>query len=334
MEQAPYPWQKHRWWQLLDVWRQGRLPHALLLEGTEGSAIREFAWAFSTVLLCAHSAVADQSCGSCKSCVLVKAGTHPDLHMITSGAPGKAIKVDQIRELDNMAALKAHSGSAKCVIFEPAEAMNLNASNSLLKTLEEPAADTFLFLVCYRPSLLAITLRSRCLRVDMRASAPTALAWLEQQVGQRRQLRSLLALTNKGPLKVLEMVKKSGLKQWTDVFEDLEGVMLRQKDPVAVAEQWNKQEPNQIFFCLEKWLQLMIRTKLSDMLPSWMDSDQRQRLLRVAKSRQEVDLFDAYHQAVSAHRLINGSTNVNAQPLLEGFLVLISQLAGGVDVYG
>ncbi|MGH8578718.1 MAG: DNA polymerase III subunit delta' C-terminal domain-containing protein, partial [Gammaproteobacteria bacterium] len=91
-----------------------------------------------------------------------------------------------------------------------------------------------------------------------------------------------------------------------------------------VAEQWNKQEPNQLFFCLAKWLQIMIRTKLSDMLPSWMDSDLRQRLVRVAKSRQAVSLFDAYHQAVSAHRLVSGSTNVNAQPLLEQFLVLIS----------
>jgi len=324
MEQAPYPWQEHRWQQLLGVWRQGRLPHALLLGGPEGSAIREFACAFSTLLLCAHGAVADQSCGSCKSCVLVKAGTHPDLHTVASEAPGKAIKVDQIRELDNMAALKPHSGSIKCVILEPAEAMNLSATNSLLKTLEEPAADTFLFLVCYQPSLLAITLRSRCLCVDMRASAPTALPWLEQKMGQQRQLRSLLAQTNKAPLKVLEMAKKSGLKQWTDVFEDLEGVMSGQKDPVAVAEQWNKQEPNQLFFCLAKWLQIMIRTKLSDMLPSWMDSDLRQRLVRVAKSRRAVSLFDAYHQAVSAHRLVSGGTNVNAQPLLEQFLVLIS----------
>lgn len=324
MEQAPYPWQEHRWQQLSSVWRQGRLPHALLLGGSEGSGIREFAWAFSTLLLCAHGAVADQSCGSCKSCVLVKAGTHPDLHMVASEAPGKAIKVDQIRELDNVAALKPHTGSAKCVILEPAEAMNLSATNSLLKTLEEPAADTFLFLVCYQPSLLAITLRSRCLRVDMRASVPVALAWLEKKVGQQHQLRPLLALTNKAPLKALELAKKSGLKQWTDVYEDLEGVMLGQKDPVAVAEQWSKQEPNQIFFCLAKWLQIMIRTKLSDMLPPWMDSDVRQRLVRVAKSRQEVSLFDAYHKVVSGYRLISGSTNVNAQPLLEEFLVLIS----------
>ncbi|MGH6634884.1 MAG: DNA polymerase III subunit delta', partial [Gammaproteobacteria bacterium] len=275
MEQAPYPWQEHRWQRLLGVRRQGRLPHALLLEGPEGSAIREFAWAFSTVLLCAHGALGDQSCGACKSCLLVKAGTHPDLHMVASEAPGKPIKVDQIRELDNMAALKPHSGSVKCVILEPAEAMNLSATNSLLKTLEEPAADTFLFLVCYQPSLLAITLRSRCLRVDMRAPVSTALAWLEQKVvgQQHRQLRPLLALTNKAPLKVLEMARKSGLEQWTDVFEDLEGVMSGQNDPVAVAEQWNKQEPNQLFFCLAKWLQIMIRTKLSDMLPSWMDSD-------------------------------------------------------------
>lgn len=323
MEQAPYPWQEHRWRQLLSVWRQGRLPHAILLGGVEGSAIREFAWAFSTLMLCAHGAVADQSCGSCKSCVLVKGGTHPDLHIVASEGPGKAIKVDQIRELENMATLKPHAGGAKCVILEPAEAMNLSATNSLLKTLEEPAANTFLFLVCYQPSLLAITLRSRCLRVDMRAYAPTAMAWLEHEVGQQRQLRFLLALTNKAPLKVLEMVKENGSKQWT-VFEDLEGVMLGQKDPVAIAEQWSKQDPNQIFFCLGKWLQIMIKAKLSDMLPSYMDNDLRRRLVRVAKSRQGVRLFDAYHEAVSAHRVISGGTNVNTQPLLEEFLVLIS----------
>lgn len=324
MEPVPYPWQAHRWQQLRRVWKHGKLPHALLFGGPEGSGIREFALAFSTLLLCAHGAETDQSCGSCKSCVLAKAGTHPDLHMVASEAPGKAIRVDQIRELINITAFKAHSGSGKCVILEPAEAMNLNAANSLLKTLEEPAADTFMFLVCYQPSLLAITLRSRCLVVDMRVSASTALMWLEQKVGQQHQLSSLLALTNKAPLKALEMAKGNGLKQWTDVFEDLEGVMFGQKDPVAVAEQWNKQEANQIFFWLAKWLQLMIRTKLSDMLPSWMEGDLRQRLVRVAKAQQGVSLFDAYHQAVSAHRLISGCTNVNAQSLLEECLVLIS----------
>ncbi len=324
MEPAPYPWQAHRWQQLRCVWKQGRLPHALLFGGPEGSGIREFALAFSTVLLCAHRAEADQSCGSCKSCVLAKAGTHPDLHIVASEAPGKAIRVDQIRELIHMTALKSHSGGGKCVILEPAEAMNVNAANSLLKTLEEPAADTFIFLVCYQPSLLAITLRSRCLFVDMRGSASTALMWLEQKVGQQRQLPSLLALTNEAPLKALEMAKGNGLKQWTDLFEDLEGVMFEQKDPVAVAEQWNKQEASQLFLWLAKWLQLMIRTKLSDMLPSWMESDLGHRLVRVAKSRQGVTLFDAYHQVVGAHRLISGSTNVNPQSLLEEFLVLIS----------
>ncbi len=324
MEPVPYPWQAHRWQQLRRVWKHGKLPHALLFGGSEGSGIREFALAFSTLLLCAHGAETDQSCGSCKSCVLAKAGTHPDLHMVASEAPGKAIRVDQIRELINITAFKAHSGSGKCVILEPAEAMNLNAANSLLKTLEEPAADTFMFLVCYQPSLLAITLRSRCLVVDMRVSTSTALMWLEQKVGQQHQLSSLLALTNKAPLKALAMAKGNGLKQWTDVFEDLEGVMFGQKDPVAVAEQWNKQEANQIFFWLAKWLQLMIRTKLSDMLPSWMEGDLRQRLVRVAKAQQGVSLFDAYHQAVSAHRLISGCTNVNAQSLLEECLVLIS----------
>src|SRR5207237_1129040 len=100
-------------------------------------------------------------------------GAHPDLRLIepyTFDEDGNAtrvdtIAVDRIRELIDFTHLSTHRGRAKVAIIVPAEAMNPPAANALLKTLEEPPAQTYLLLVSHQPERLAPTIVSRCLRL-------------------------------------------------------------------------------------------------------------------------------------------------------------------------
>jgi DNA polymerase III subunit delta' len=134
----------------------------------------------------------DDACGRCGPCRKIEKGVHPDvfvLHeearMVKAGvwepkggrAPSKFIAVDQVRDVvDHRLSLRRFEGRRRFVILDPADAMNAQAQNALLKTLEEPPDDTTLVLVTARPDALLPTIRSRCLRIAFGPTPPDALA--------------------------------------------------------------------------------------------------------------------------------------------------------------
>src|SRR5699024_4067201 len=106
--------------------------------------------------------------------------THPDYHSVVPEAGSQVNKINQIRRLVEFSARTAHHGGARVVLIAPAEALNRNAQNALLKTLEEPGDGLVLLLVSHQPSLLLPTIRSRC--QHRRLPLPTteaALNWLK-----------------------------------------------------------------------------------------------------------------------------------------------------------
>lgn len=166
--------------------RRGALHHAYLFGGPRGTGKARTALLFAQAANCQEGeAFAGgyriDPCGTCRSCRNIQAGNHPDVIMLSeervmakagrweprSGrSPSKDIVVDQIRDLlDHRLSLKRYEGRRRFVIIDPAEAMNPQAQNALLKTLEEPPDDTTLVLASGSPDSLLPTIRSRCLRV-------------------------------------------------------------------------------------------------------------------------------------------------------------------------
>ncbi|HNF64555.1 MAG TPA: DNA polymerase III subunit delta', partial [Plasticicumulans sp.] len=156
------PWLRGIWAQLAPALAAGRLPHALLLAGPEGLGKMAFAQALGEALLCESQRPDHHACGHCRACRLLAAGSHPDLHVVVPAEEGKAIRVDAIRELIGFAALTPQFGGRRVLRLAPAELLNVNAANALLKTLEEPAPGSHLILVSARPARLLPTVRSRC----------------------------------------------------------------------------------------------------------------------------------------------------------------------------
>jgi len=170
---------------------RGALHHAYLFAGPEGvgkaTAARLLAQASncdragaSPDVAAAAGALPDP-CGECGPCRKIARGVHPDVMVLAEErvmaragrweprggrAPSKDIVVDQVRDLvDHRLALRRGEGRRRFAIVDPADAMNPQAQNALLKTLEEPPDDTTLVLVSARPDLLLPTIRSRCARV-------------------------------------------------------------------------------------------------------------------------------------------------------------------------
>ena len=141
------PCQLQQWKQLYDYKKQSRVPQALLINGTKGIGKLNLAEQFAFSLLCVHPSSNGLNCGNCKSCMLLKAESHPDLIKIYPEEPGKIITIGQIRHLLNQLNLKPQFNNYRVVIIHPAEQLNNSANNAFLKFLEEPTERTILILV-------------------------------------------------------------------------------------------------------------------------------------------------------------------------------------------
>lgn len=246
------------------------MPHALLLYGREGIGKLRFAMALAQGALC-ESPVSDRACGNCPACGWMKAGTHPDVRMIEPAAlaepqdeaqpTAKAsvrILIEQIRDLADFINVAAHRGRAKVVIIHPAEALNPNAANALLKSLEEPPPGASFLLVSHRIHFLLPTLRSRCRLAALPApDAESATAWLSGQGVSDPALA--LAHTGNAPLLAAGFAEKDYWQQ-RDTF--LKSIAARRFDTLAAAESASDFPLRDVLGWLQKWTFDLVLQKL------------------------------------------------------------------------
>lgn len=156
----------------VDAQARGRLHHAWLLCGVEGSGKATFAYRAARRLL---GAAPDPSRGPLGSdpwdavSRQISAQSHPDLlvleRLVEGGKTKKSISVDQARDLPEFFSKSPSQAHYRVAIIDAADDLNLNAANALLKVLEEPPERGVLFLVTHAPGRLLATIRSRCRRL-------------------------------------------------------------------------------------------------------------------------------------------------------------------------
>lgn len=301
---------------------RARLPHALLLLGQAGAGQSELALWLASRLLCDSAA---SVCGHCAACRLFLAGTHPDLQLIGIEPDASAIRVEQIRSLSATLSLHSYRGGAKVAVIDPADAMNINSFNALLKTLEEPRDNTFLILAAQRSDRLPRTIASRCARIRMPLPVrATALAWLNHRE-KRPNWERLLALANGAPFLALHYAA-AGLEELdqqmqASVAEAEKGRL----DVVATAAAWGSDQAEVRLFWLESWLAAGLRAAS---LPGDPINNNRLPWLRAAGDKRMIRagyrLLDALREA---RLLVSGS--LNSPLLFEGLLVSLLGLMSG-----
>lgn len=254
------PWHGEQWRKLSQRLRDGVLPHALLLSGPAGLGKVQFAAYLARTLLCETGIAQGRPCGQCQACVLFAAHNHPDLWLVSPLEEGKVIGVDQVREVGRYLAHTAQYGGHKVVIITPAEQMNLNAANSLLKTLEEPAAASLLVLVSDSPGRLPATVRSRCQRLTFTPpAAAEGRQWLAGRIPPDLDPELLLALAEGAPLRALALAAGDALPAREQVIQTLTGLAQGQGNPSAAAEQFLKLGARQTLYWIYQWVADMIR---------------------------------------------------------------------------
>ncbi|MGQ9499561.1 MAG: DNA polymerase III subunit delta' [Dissulfurimicrobium sp.] len=144
------------------ILKRGRLAHAYILTGPEGIGKEAIALDLAMLLLCDTPRLEDppEPCGMCQNCKKAGRGVHPDILILRPD--GASIKIDQIRGLQRMISFAPLEAKRRVSIIINAHKMNNEASNALLKTLEEPPSHNHLFLTAISTEQLITTVVSRC----------------------------------------------------------------------------------------------------------------------------------------------------------------------------
>ncbi len=314
-----YPWQQSQWQLLQQSRQQGRLPHALLLTGAQGVGKQAFALYLAQSLLCGSSGSEGEPCGQCRACLLYLAGNHPDLAVISPLEGKKNIGVDQIREIGHYLALKSQYSGHKVVVVTPADTMNVNSANSLLKTLEEPSSGTVLILVTHRPAQLPATIRSRCQAIRFGAVAPEqGTAWLNS-CGSTANSELLLALADGAPLKAARFADDNILQERLEWFQALETLAKQEVDPIEIAARQVKSGAESSLYWLYAWSVDLVRLKSCQHPPHLVNRDIQPRLLNLADRVSLKNLMLWLERVQAALREVEG--NFNATLMMEGLMI-------------
>lgn len=326
-----YPWQQPVWQLLVQSRARQSLPHALMISGLAGVGKKQFTEALSAWLLCQQPTAAG-GCGQCKSCQLWLAGTHPDYRLLEAitddktGKTSKVIKVDQVRELVAFLSKSPQLNGYRVAVIEPADILNINAANSLLKTLEEPGTNTAIILLTDQPLALLPTIRSRCQHFAI--PLPDRLQgkqWLSPQLKQAEQADLLLQLSENAPLAARELEQAAWFQNRQELAKTLVVVAGKKKSSLQAAQYWQKTlKPEELLLVLQLLLAdaLLVSfgqdsaIKNSDLLPI---------ITQISASLTSARLLELHGVCVENQRLL--AANIQPGLLMDNFWQAVPVMA-------
>jgi DNA polymerase-3 subunit delta' len=238
-----------------------RLPHSLLLLSAPGLGADHLAEWTLAFALCEDPT--RRPCGACPSCLLLRADSHPDAHVVRLEDEAQQIKVDQVRGLIEALALKSYRGGYKVGLILGAETLNTNGANAFLKTLEEPTQNTLLVMTARPTHRLPATIASRCLRLVLRPPGRDAgEAWLRTHAPPCPDWQPALALAGGAPLLAAELQTEGLVSLDAEMRASLAQLAAGSVDISLVAEAWAKHAPGLRVLWLENWITTRVRRAL------------------------------------------------------------------------
>jgi len=320
MAVSPYPWQMTSWERLIEQYKTKHMSHAYLLSGSKGIGKYYFACMFARYLLC-NNPIDNCACNKCTGCLLTQSRTHPDWLDIEPEEAGKEIKIDQIRQLIDFSLQTSSQSGYRIIIIHPAEMMNNNAANALLKALEEPGRKTLLLLACHQVARLLFTIKSRCQLITFtNPSYDDALNWLSQEFTDTTPIPEYLILAGNRPLIAKDWLIKGYTNQLLQIKTDITALTKGQKATVEIAFEWLNFDMEFILKCMTGWVSDMAIYKTTQNNNIFINNSIEKMLIYITNKNTCKDLLNFHLWLIEKYRATCTTLNINKQMLLETLL--------------
>lgn len=230
------PWLEPAARQLQSRLQRAQPPQAQLIYGPPGVGKRHFAlWSAAQLLQTDWEPEANSEADT------LPGVPHPDFFSVSMEEDTKVLKIQQMRDLIARLELTSHRGGHKVAIIWPADRMQPQAANCLLKTIEEPPGSATILLVCESPARIPATIVSRCERLRLLPPEwPTGLAWLRRSHPEDSGAEMALGFASRAPLAARSLLRAEFGKEAEKLAADLEKIVQREIPPGTVARRWAK----------------------------------------------------------------------------------------------
>ena len=303
-----------------------RMPHAVLFTGPNGIGKVMVAKVLAAALLCSHEE--DRPCGICPSCQQMSFGSHPDfLQIVPDGAN---IKIEQIRKLQQEAALAPYSSQRRVCIIDGAELMTTQAANSLLRILEDPPGEIIFILTAANRQMLLTTIISRCMAISFQPLADEVLAQALMVKGYMAEQAEVAARLSGGRMGIaLEILAPEGFSLRNQALGIMEGMLEVEMEMVwqtaALLEKMERNEVLQIIRYLTYILRDILLLVTGQGRQLLFNIDVAQELGELADRWNEEQLVKAIKAVETARRAFHA--NANTRLTSEALLINIYDLA-------
>ncbi|AUC88744.1 MAG: DNA polymerase III subunit delta [Alteromonas sp.] len=245
-----FPWFSDIFRSFSSRYLANKLHHAVLLSGASGIGKYQLAQELGNTLLCKAPSL-EGACNQCQSCYLRIAGNHPDLYVLESE---KQLGVDKIREGIAKLSGTAQMSGNKVLLIPNADTMTEAAANALLKTLEEPTANTYLLLITNSVTKLMPTILSRCEKHALGLpSVELSLNYLKDN-GVEDASEALLAAYGHAPLRVEAALKGEEEFSYRTFNDDFQALLAGDANSQAhrLAKKWQDNAVLAAQWCMQK----------------------------------------------------------------------------------
>ena len=275
----------------------GRRANSYLFYGPEGVGRALTARAFLMSVMCRQLDAPDKACGECPSCAKVAELSHPDILWIKPGKNRK-IKIEEIRKARDVLNLKPFEAPVNVCVIEDAHMMTVEASNSLLKILEEPPERSLLILISSKKELLLPTVVSRCTEVRFNSlplNEAKDIISRESEVSEK-DADFLAHFTEGSPGQALEVIDGGVLERRKDIARMLEKIAGEKNASCMV---WDKENKD----CLLEDIELLIMFFRDVVL------DENSEVYKFYKEYPVAEVSNIVEQLVGLKRALLGNVN-------------------------
>ena len=324
---------------LRNALRSGRLAHAYLFIGPEGVGKRLTALTLAKALNCQSPPAEGESCERCSSCLKVNSSNHADVILVEPA--GEVLKIDQVRELQRRLRYRPLEGGKRVCILDSADRLNDAASNALLKTLEEPPAETHLFLITSRPHQLLPTILSRCQWVKFRPLSMEHIVQILQRSHSWPEERAhfVASLAGGSAGKALALSNRVDFQKrldWLRTFSDVSSKTTEEILAICEGVAKEEEEVNDLLELWKLWVRDLVVFKVQGEGPEGsglrlINHDLR---LEVAEEAQKYsfDRLDSLFALISdVQKSI--AQKANRQLALETLMLEMKKYSGGKEIY-